>query len=236
MAIKIAMVKDPLRKGGGFIAHVVQRGKVDFDTLIGYMDRTTGLSANDIRSVFNQFKEALVFYLPDGAEVETPMGAFKLNMHARSADEDASSSPQDRKYSADDMKIQLRADRSLLESIRLKASVSVVDTPVLLAPTITYITNADTDGSVDSCSPGQILHIMGSRLSFDKSDQEQGVFLVSAASSVATRISIYSRIGTRIVNGKIPQLEAGTYGLEVRTRPTDKDIRVGSYDGLITIA
>jgi hypothetical protein len=236
MAVRVALVKDSIRKDGAVFARVVQRNKVDFDTLLSFMDKTTGLSENDIRSVFLQFAEALVFYIPDGTEVQTPIGTFKLNMHYKGATEDEALAPQDRKYSADDMRIQLRADRGLLERIRIKSSVSVVDTPVILTPALTSVTNADLDGTSGSGSPGQILHIQGSRLSFDKADKEQGVFLIHSGSSAATRLTVYSRIGSSIVDGKIPELEAGQYGLEVRTRPTDKDIRVGTYDGVIAIA
>jgi len=237
MAVNIALVKDPIRKDGSLIPRVVQRNKVDFDKLLNFMGKTTGLSEPDIRSVFLQFAEALVFYLPDGSDVQTPMGTFKLNMHSRTPLDATSVSPLDRKFTADDMKIQLRADSGLLDRIRLNASIAMVDAPVLLVPSITRVENADIAGVVGSASFGQVLHIIGSRLSFDKNDQEQGVFLVdSSAAAMATRIVVYSRVGTNFVDGKIPELAPGNYRLEVRTRPTEKDIRVGSYDGVIAIA
>jgi hypothetical protein len=165
------------------------------------------------------------------------MGAFKLNMHSRAPAGGVAVSPQDRKISADDMRIQLRADRSLLDRIRLDAAINLVDAPAILTPSVTRVENADLAGVVGSGTSGQILHILGSRLSFDKDDQEQGVFLVDASTpAVATRIDVYSRMGTNIVDGKIPVLAPGNYTLEVRTRPTAKDIRVGAYDGVIAIA
>ena len=238
MAVSVALIKDPIRKSGALMPRVVQRSKVDFDKLLNFMRRETGLSETDLRSVFLHFAEALVFYLPDGSEVVTPMGAFKLNMHSRASAGGAAVSPLDRKISADDMRIQLRADRALLDRIRIDAAVTLVDTPAVLGPAVIRVENADLAGAVGSGSPGQILHIFGSRLSFDSGDQEQGVFLLSApeAPAMVTRIMVYSRLGTNIVDGKIPPLAAGEYSLEVRTRPTGKDIRVGSYDGVIAIA
>ncbi len=78
MAVSVAMIKDTIRQDGALIPHVVQRTKIDFEKLLSFMGRTTGLSETDIRSVFLQFAEALVFYLPDGSEVQTPVGAFKV--------------------------------------------------------------------------------------------------------------------------------------------------------------
>jgi hypothetical protein len=46
---------------------------------------------------------------------------------------------------------------------------------------------------------------------------------------------VYSRMGSNIVDGKITQVAPGNYRLEVRTRPTGKDIRVGVYDGVIAL-
>jgi Domain of unknown function (DUF4469) with IG-like fold len=90
--------------------------------------------------------------------------------------------------------------------------------------------------AVGSGSSGQILHIIGNRLVFDKGDQEQGVFLIAAsADGAAMRLVVYSRMGSNIVDGKIPQVVPGNYKVEVRTRPTGKDIRVGVYDGVIAL-
>ncbi|MGA2545253.1 MAG: DUF4469 domain-containing protein [Rectinemataceae bacterium] len=237
MAVNVALVKDPIRKDGGLMHRVVQRNKVGFDKFLSFMDKTTGLSEQDIRSVFLQVTEALAFYLPDGSEVQTPLGAFKLNMHYRAPAGTRTVPPQDRKISSDDMNIQLRADRGLLDRIRLKSSINIVDAPTILTPSITRVENADLAGAVGSGSSGQILHIIGNRLGFDKDDQEQGVFLVAdTADGAATRMVVYSRMGSNIVDGKIPQLAPGNYKLEVRTRPTDKDIRVGVYDGVIALS
>jgi hypothetical protein len=237
MAVSVALVKDPIHKDGGLMHRVVQRNKVDFDKFLSFMDKTTGLSEQDIRSVFLHVTEGLAFFLPDGTEVQTPIGAFKLNMHCRAPAGTQTVPPQDRKISSDDMTIQLRADRGLLDHIRLKSSINIVDAPTILGPSVTRVENADLSGAVGSGSSGQILHIIGNRLAFDKDDQEQGVFLVAAtADKTAARMVVYSRMGSNIVDGKIPQAAPGNYKLEVRTRPTGKDIRVGVYDGVIALS
>ncbi len=99
------------------------------------------------------------------------------------------------------------------------------------------VENADIQGSIDSGSAGQILHLTGSRLRFAWDDEEQGVFFNSASASAGeTRIAVYSHIGSNIVEGKIPDLEAGEYGLEIRTRPGGRELRVGQYGKTIAIS
>ena len=74
------MVRNTIRKDGKLAPRVVQQDKVGFDKLLEYMDRTTGLSTSDLRSVFLQFAEALAFFLTEGSEVLTPIGAIKLSV------------------------------------------------------------------------------------------------------------------------------------------------------------
>jgi hypothetical protein len=169
--------------------------KVDFDELIAFMDKATGRSAHDIRSCFSQFSEALLFYLPGGSEVQTPFGSINLNAQFRSGEGDDSVPPQDRKIGADNMRMQLRADRAFLARLRRASSVDLVAAPSLLSPSISRVENAELDGSACIGSPGQTLHIFGKRLRFDKSDQEQGVFLFGDTEpAVAARMAVYSRV------------------------------------------
>jgi hypothetical protein len=223
MAIKVALVKDNIRKDGTLVPRVVQRNKVDFAKLLSYMDTTTGLSESDLRSVFLQFAEALAFFLPDGSEVQTPIGALKLSVHYHGVE--------------DDMRLQIRGDRSFMARLRLGSAIEVIDAPAPLVPTIRLAEDADIHGSVDSGAAGHILHVTGSRLRFAWNDVEQGVFFISAsASSPVTRMAVYSHIGSNMVDGKIPDLESGEYRLEVRTRPSGKDIRTGQYGRTITVS
>jgi hypothetical protein len=223
MAIKVALVKNNLRKDGTLVPRVVQRNKVGFDKLLSYMDMSTGLSESDLRSVFLQFAEALAFFLTDGSEVQTPIGAIKLSVHYHGSE--------------DDMRLQIRGDRSFLARLQLGAAIEVIDAPTPLAPAILLVENADSRGSVDSGSAGHILHVTGSRLRFARDDAAQGLFFISvSAPSRATRMAVYSHIGSNIVDGKIPDLESGEYRLEIRTHPSGKDIRAGHYGRTITIS
>ena len=236
MPLKVALVRDNIRKDGTLVPRVVHRYKVGFDMLLGYMDRTTGLSATDLRSVFLQFAEALAFFLVDGSEVQTPIGALKLSVHYPGI-EGNKDSDRGQKISKDDIRLQIRGNRSFLKRLRRESCIEAVDEPSPLIPAIKLVENADIHGAIDSGSVAQILHVTGSRLRFAWDDEEQGVFFIPAlASAAATRMAVYCHIGSNIVDGKIPDLHAGEYRLEVRTRPSGRAIRVGRYERIIAIA
>ena len=235
MAIKVALVRNNIRKDGKLVPRVVQRHKVGFDMLLAYMDRTTGLSASDLRSVFLQFADALAFFLTEGSEVQTPIGAIKLSVHCPGIEAEGPGPDRGQKVSEDDMRLMIRGSRSFLD--RLGSSIELVDTPPPLLPVITLVENADIHGSIDSGSTGQIMHVTGSRLRFTWDDVEQGVFFIPASASEGeTRMGVYSHIGSTFVDGKMPDLEAGEYRLEVRTRPSGRAIRVGQYGRTIAIS
>jgi hypothetical protein len=237
MALKVALVRDNIRKDGTLVPRVVQRYKVGFDKLLEYMDMTTNLSESDLRSVFLQFAEALAFFLTEGSEVQTPIGAIKLSVHYPGIEGEGPGPDRGQKISIDDMRLMIRGNRSFLNRLRLGSSIELVDAPTPLLPAIVLVENADIHGSIDSGSAGQILHVTGSRLRFAWGDKEQGVFFIPASGSAgATRMVVYSHIGSNIVDGKIPDLEAGEYRLEVRTRPSRREIRVGQYGEMIAIS
>jgi hypothetical protein len=237
MPLQVALITDPIRKDGSSIPRVVQRKKIDFDMLLNYMGKTTRIAETDIRSMFLQFAEALAFWLPDGFEVQTPIGAFSLSVHKPTVDEDSgeifSQAPS---FDPADMRIRIRSDKGLLERIQIAAAVQIVDTPTPSAAVVKCVENADLEGAVDTGTSGQILHITGSRLSFDRGDKEQGVFLISTSTQVATRVAVYSHIGSAFVDCKIPQIDPGKYSLEMRARPTGKVIRAGAYKNVITVS
>src|SRR5208337_268069 len=153
-------------RDGKLVPRVVQRYKVGFDKLLGYMDMTTGLSASDLRSVFLQFAEALAFFLTDGSEVQTPIGAIKLSVHCPGIEAESPGPDRGQKVSEDDMRLMIRGSRSFLDRLRLGSSIELVDAPPPLLPVIVLVENADIHGSIDSGSAGQILHVTGSRLRF----------------------------------------------------------------------
>ena len=122
VAIKVALVSNNIRKDVKLAPRVVQRYKIGSDKLLEYMDMTTGLSASDLRSVFLQFAGALAFFLTEGSEVQTPIGAIKLSVHCPGIEAEGPGPDRAQKISEDDMRLMIRGSRSFLNRLRLGGS------------------------------------------------------------------------------------------------------------------
>ena len=79
--------------------------------------------------------------------------------------------------------------------------------------------------------------VAGFRLSFDPADTECGVFFMNGGGrSAATRAELYTHIGTSYVDVEVPDtLPPGEYTMEIRTRPTNKDVRRGVYERKVKV-
>jgi hypothetical protein len=105
-----------------------------------------------------------------------------------------------------------------------------------MTPSILSVKNTEHDGLFNAGSVGDVLHLSGDALSFTKSDEDQGVFFVDGEKGTEARASSYSRIGTNILNFKIPSLSPGGYRLEVRTKSSGNNIRTGTYSSQIVVS
>jgi len=235
MSVRVAFIEDPIRKNGALIARLVLRNKVDFDQLLSYMQNSTGLAETDMRAVFLHFMNALVFFLSSGGQVQTPVGTFAMSLGKISPSVDRSSLAE-RKINPDMITLRLRPDAALVEKVKGATTLDVVDMPSVQCPAIFRVENLEQPATPNAGSAGQILEIGGNRLSFDKDDAETGVFLIDPESNVETRASTYSRIGSAWLGFKLPTLSAGSYTLEVRTRPTGKGLRVGEHATPIVVS
>lgn len=97
---------------------------------------------------------------------------------------------------------------------------------------VSAITNAP-----DSANPGKVVNISGARLSFDQEDPDCGVFFWNGGGrETAVRATTYTRIGTARIDVEVPDtLLPGEYNLEVRSRPTKRDVRFGIYDKKVKV-
>lgn len=80
------------------------------------------------------------------------------------------------------------------------------------------IANDATQITTHSFAAGTMLRIRGRNLLLKPDDIRQGIFLVDGEQH-ETRIKSYHRIGTRIVEGVIPAVSTGSYGIKVVTKP-----------------
>jgi nucleoid DNA-binding protein len=225
---QVAFVEDQIRKDGSIVSRVVQRDNVSFDDMLDYMSKGAVVSEADMKAVLSQFSDALVYFLAKGSRVQTPLGSFTVNL--RRTGEDST----ERTISADALTIRVRPATEIAEELKRSIQISVVDTPSTPVPLIYGVENIDDKTIVNGGKPGQILHLTGSRLSFDLEDGESGVFF-AADDGKETRSQVYSRVGNVYIDCKIPDIPAGAYTLVVRTKP-GKTTRSGNHKNRIRIS
>ncbi|HUX22950.1 MAG TPA: hypothetical protein VMW69_17065, partial [Spirochaetia bacterium] len=124
MSIKVTFVENPLGKGGKVMARVVRGSVVPYDTLLTYMAKDTALECNDMRVMFEQLVGALLFYLPEGGSITTPLGNFRMNARSRSTGTNG-----DRALDQKGLHLVLKVDLDLQKALRSKSKIEIIETP-----------------------------------------------------------------------------------------------------------
>ena len=83
---------------------------------------------------------------------------------------------------------------------------------------ITVLNDDASESKNLSVSAGKVLRLHGRNLRFDIEDEAQGIFMENENTN--TRISVYNRRGTNVVDVPIPAgLAAGNYNVSIITKP-----------------
>ena len=221
MALHVTLVRDAFKGDGSLKPRVVQADTVDMDSVLDYMATDTALQETDMRATVSRFHQALLFYLARGDKVATPLGIFQLSARGTYADGETP------RVEPGNLGINFRPSRGLLNDLRTSTRIVMEDVPDRNLPSITSVTNAEVPDQPNEGRAGQIIKMKGNRLSFDPADEELGVFLVPTEGT-EHRMAVYSRNGTARVDFKLADAPVGTYTLEIRTRPSRKDVWVGA--------
>lgn len=122
-------------------------------------------------------------------------------------------------------------------NVRAKLEYRQVPPDVSSEARIYRITALNDDASESdnlSVAAGKTLRLHGRNLSFDIADEKQGVFLENE--SGLTRISVYNRRGTNVVDSPVPAgLAAGSYNVCIVTKPGNTYF-TANIDSIVTVA
>lgn len=134
------------------------------------------------------------------------------------------------------IKLNVNAGSALREAAA-QARTQKVETPST-GPYITTVTDKVT-GDSGTIKAGSVMEITGSRLKFDTSDEEQGVFALTAGGAVKCEVVIENKPARLLV--MLPaSMEAGEFALEVRTKivgstgKAGKSMKAGSFGRTLT--
>jgi len=207
MPVKVKLVENNFDKGGPVIARVVRGETVSYDDLLEYMAMNTALEVNDMKVSMAQFYNALLYFLPKGDVIDTPIGKFRLGVRSKKGGSDGSGVDQNGRPAVKDI--------SLLYNFES--------------------TNGQGEEKLpNTIAAGDLVHVNGENLSFRKDDEECGLFLVAKDQSQTVRFTVLSSVGGKNIDGKVPAVAPGTYYLEARTRPTKTDVRTGRLKEVVT--
>lgn len=220
MALHVTLVRDALKGGRSLKPRVVQSETANMETVLDYMATDTALEETDMRAAVSRFHQALLHYLKRGEKVAMPFGTFQLGARGTYPDGETP------RIETRNLRVNFKPSPGLLGDLRRGAKIVMEDDANRRLPVIKIVTNAEAPDWIDEGKAGHIIEMQGARMSFDPEDTELGVFLV-AIDGTEHRMTVYGRIGTARILFKLAKVPVGAYTLEVRTRPSDRDVWVG---------
>ena len=181
--------------------------------------RSVGLTASQVASVLKEAQAATERFLAEGDTLETEMYVMKPRIRGVFANSDeALDRTKHRPY------IKITANRRL-KKLAATLPLERVD-PVRQVPQPRLCLDLETDATNTLTLDGNA-RIKGNHLKFDKSDPQQGLFLIDSKGK-ATRVMKFIDIAPKQLTFRVPKtLVKDTYQVEVRSTLETKELRVG---------
>ncbi len=194
-----------------YMAQVTDTRSYSLEEIIDLMmDKGTTLTRADVAAVLQVYGEVCSSIVADGSALNTPLMNTALSV---SGVFNGANDSFDRKRHA--VNLNMTAGTLLRDAV---AKVKCEKTEG--ASTDPYITEvADiVSGKVNEVlTKGGVVQLTGSRLKFDQKDEAQGIFFVPETGN-PVRASVIAENKPARLMAIIPDLAAGTYYVEVRTK------------------
>lgn len=220
----------PDEKGKGYCFRSVNSETLTEEQIIAEMlDYNSTITDPDIRAVLSVYRTVVTRNAKKGYNVETIFVFLHTTANGTCENEDDAFQPGSGDNCIDAV-MNLKSDvkKSIVEDAKYKVlepgptsnpfvrKLSVLDDKVMPKEGL------DAKASDD-------IQLRGKNLSFDTTDDKQGVFL--SLNGTETKVTKYTRLGTNIIIARIPSgVSAGKYKVILRTKPR-KDTYV---DGVAT--
>lgn len=214
------------------INHILQTGKkqycfrstldqtLDTDHLIKAMVKyNSTVTEADIRATLSILSDTVKQYMNLGYKVELPFGyAFlKATGTVEKINDGFVPGTQNHRLSAT---FRFKDDAAL--EIENSTAYRHAASGYVILPEIVSIEEILSDGSeaqISTLGTQSMFRLHGQYLSFDPKDPKQGVFFIASDNS-ETAVKRYSRIGTSITDGFMPDnLAPGSYNIKIVTKP-----------------
>ena len=203
--------------------------------LPGMTRRGTTLTKADVSAVLQVFSEVVCELTADGSAVNTPL--FSTSFSVSGVFSGMADSFDKARHS---VSVNVNPGTALREAVK-----SVKTEKTEAASTGPYITESTdvVSGSVNSTlTAGGILRLTGSRLKFDVTDAEQGVFLIPADGGDAVKCAVVAENKPARLMVMVPaDVKPGAYYAEVRTKLLDstrngKTLKSGQFGRELSVS
>ena len=215
-----------------YMAQVTDTRSYSLEEIIDLMmDKGTTLTRADVAAVLQVYGEVCSSIVADGAALNTPLMNTALSVSG--VFEGANDSFDRKRHTVN---LNMTAG-TLLRNAAAKVKCEKTEG----ASTDPYITEvSDIVSGKTNCTltKGGVVQLTGSRLKFDAKEAEQGIFFVPETGE-AVRAAVIAENKPARLMAIIPDLAAGTYYVEVRTKvdtkgKTLKTLKTGRFNKPLT--
>ena len=197
-------------------------------------DWNSSFTEADYLGMLSVMETIVTKYLAKGYCVELPFGTLRANATGTCANIQDGFTLGTGNHT---LGFLFNANETLAKNVRSKLEYKQLPPDSTGEAKIYRITTLNSDASESSSlsvTAGKTLRIHGRNLSFDITDENQGMFLENE--SGLTRLSVYNRRGTNVVDVPVPaDLASGSYSVSIVTKPGNTYF-TANIDSEITVA
>ena len=215
-----------------YMAQVTDTRSYSLEEIIDLMmDKGTTLTRADVAAVLQVYGEVCSSIVADGAALNTPLVNTALSV---SGVFNGANDSFDRKRHT--VNLNLSAGTLLKEALpKIKCEKTE---GASTNPYITEVKDVVSGKTNETLTKGGVVQLTGSRLKFDAKEAEQGIFFVPETGE-AVRATVIAENKPARLMAIIPDLAAGTYYVEVRTKvdtkgKTLKTLKTGRFNKPLT--
>ena len=197
-------------------------------------DWNSSFTEADYLGILSVLENIVVKYLAKVYIVELPFGTLRANATGTCANIQDGFTLGTGNHT---LGFLFNANETLAKNVRSKLEYKQLPPDSTGEAKIYRITTLNSDASESSSlsvTAGKTLRIHGRNLSFDITDENQGMFLENE--SGLTRLSVYNRRGTNVVDVPVPSdLASGSYSVSIVTKPGNTYF-TANIDSVVTVA
>ena len=215
MSVRYYLTGNPL-KPGVERAVLLSGDRASFDAFLSHCEEASTVGRADAIAVVYMMAAWIEQHAGAGREVDFgPLGQTRLGL-AGSFDPEAES------IRPDEWKMTLgwRVARKLQKQVDQQAKKAGLERRPRpnRGPNVVQVTDLMTH-TPDVYSPGGVLELYGSRLKFDRSQPDEGVFFRSESGGAEVRCDNYMEVFPKTIRAIVPATMTGPQRLIVRRRP-----------------